>query len=179
MIRVERGDIATVEADAVLRPVTSEWMAVTPAMRRLELALGLRLLEQCQATGDLPVGTALVTPAGELAFELAVHVAVRSATEPVSAGGMVRALRAGLRRLEEWGVRRVAMPPLGTGAGNLEIEESADLAIPVLVEQQATSPFPEDVIIVVESEYEQDVFERRLRQAYAVREPGPVRTGSS
>lgn len=178
MIRVERGDIATAEADAVLRPVTSEWTAVTPAMRRLELALGTRLAEQCQATGDLPVGSALVTPGGDLPFELAIHVAVRSATEPVSPAGTVRGLRAGLRRLEEWGVRRVAMPPLGTGAGNLEIEDAADLSIPVLVEHQALSTFPEDVLIVVESEYEQDVFERRLRQAYDVRETGSVGTGS-
>jgi len=166
VIRVERGELAAATAAAVLRPVTSEWAAVTPASRRLEVALGTSLAEQCRATGELPVGAALVTPGGALGFELAVHVAVRSATEPVSPAGVVRALRAGLRRLDEWGVRSVAMPPLGTGAGNLDIEEAAELSIPVLLEHMDSCAFPGEVVIVVESEYEQDVFERRLR-------PGP------
>lgn len=173
-IRVERGEIATASADAVMRPVTSDWAAVTPAMRRLELALGRDLAEQCQAMGELPVGAAVVTPAGELSFELAIHVAVRSRTEPVSPAGVIRGLVAGLRRLEEWGVRRVAMPPLGTGAGNLEAEAAAELSIPVLIEHMATSVFPEEVIIVVESDYERDVFSDRLNQAQA---PGPADRG--
>ena len=57
------------------------------------------------------------------------------------------------------------MPPLGTGAGNLGIEESADLSIPVLVEHVESSAFPEEVVIVVESEYEETVFTQRLNQA--------------
>lgn len=165
MIRVERGEIAAARTAAVLRPVTSEWAAVTPAMRRLELALGSSLADQCAATGELPVGSALVTLAGDLDFELAIHVSVRSPTEPVTARRVDRALRAGLRRLEEWGVRSVAMPPLGTGAGNLGVEESADLSIPVLVEHVEGSAFPEEVVIVVESEYEETVFAQRLNQA--------------
>lgn len=158
----------------MLRPVTAEWDAVTPATRRLELALGADLAAQCRATGDLPVGAALVTPAGDLPFELAVHVAVRSVTEPVSAASVVRALRAGLGRLQEWGVRSVVLPPLGTGAGNLDAEESAELTIPVLLEHADAHEFPEDVLIVVESDYERDVFEGRLRQAMAYRTSGPV-----
>lgn len=169
-----RGELAGAGAAAVLRPVTSEWDAVTPATRRLELALGAELAAQCRATDDLPVGAALVTPAGDLPFELVVHVAVRSVTEPVSAAGVVRGLRAGLGRLQEWGVRSVAMPPLGTGAGNLDIEETAELTIPVLLDHGDANEFPEDVLIVVDSEYEREVFEGRLRQATAFRASGPV-----
>jgi O-acetyl-ADP-ribose deacetylase (regulator of RNase III) len=85
---------------------------------------------------------------------------------------VVRGLRAGLGRLQEWGVRSVALPPLGTGAGNLDIEESAELTIPVLLDHVDAYDFPEDILIVVESDYEQDVFERRLRQARTFRESG-------
>lgn len=172
MIRVEQGELAAAPAAAVLRPVSSEWDAVTPATRRLELALGADLAAQCRAQGELPVGTALVTPAGELLFDLVVHVAVRSATEAVSAAAVVRGLRAGLGRLREWGVRSVALPPLGTGAGNLDVEESADLSIPVLLDHMDGNEYPEDVVIVVDSDYERDVFERRLEQALRHRAAG-------
>ena len=75
-------------------------------------------------------------------------------------------------------MRSVAMPPLGTGAGHLGIEESAELMIPVLIEHMESNAFTEAVVVVVESEYEEDVFGRRLQQAYEAREPGTLGAGS-
>ncbi|MCI0434958.1 MAG: macro domain-containing protein [Gemmatimonadetes bacterium] len=168
MISVVRGALAETDAQALLRPVTAEWGAVNPAMRRLELAAGPEVDRMCRSLGELPVGSAVVTGAGELPAEFMVHVVVRSADVPVSSGAVGRALRAGLRRLEEWGVGRAAMPPLGTGAGNLDAEESAALMVPILMEHLETDRDPREIVIVTDSDYEQDVFERRLRQAGSV-----------
>ena len=73
---------------------------------------------------------------------------------------MRRGLVNGLRRLAEWGIESVAMPPLGTGAGNLDAEESARVMIPAIREHQLASARPLRVAIVVESDYEYDVFRR-------------------
>ncbi len=165
MIEVVRGDLAAVSSPGLLRPVTAAWDAVTPAMRRVELALGPDIAEQCRKVGELPVGSAIVTGAGGLPAELMIHVIVRSATEPVSASGVARGLTNGLRRAAEWAIESLALPPLGTGAGNLDAETAADLMVPILQEWLQTEPFPRHVSIVVESDYDLDVFERRVRQA--------------
>jgi serine/threonine-protein kinase len=167
MISVRIGDLADAQVAAILRPVTAEWTAPTSAMRRLEIAAGPEVEEQCRRLGELPVGTAVVTPAGPLPAEFLVHAVVRSAEQPVTPAIVRRALLNALSRLEEWGIATAAMPPLGTGAGNLDADESAELMVPILWEQLQTRTHPSRIEIVVESEYERDVFQLRLNRLLA------------
>lgn len=159
MIRILREELAAARQEAVLRPVSAEWTAVTPAMRRMELAAGPTVEAQCQAMGELPVGSAIITGAGDLPARFMVHVVVRSMEERVSGHGVERGLRNGVRRLAEWGIRGVALPPLGTGAGNLDPDDAAAVMLPVLHEAVDVGIL-DTVDIHVESEYELDVFQR-------------------
>jgi O-acetyl-ADP-ribose deacetylase (regulator of RNase III) len=167
VIEVRVLELADADADALLRPIAADGSAVNPAMRRLEQAAGGAFVAQCERFGDMPVGSAVITDAGALSARFMVHVVVRSAEEPVTRGGVQRALRNGLRRLDEWGVARVALVPLGTGAGNLDAEEAAQLMVPVLREHMAVSAHPASVVIAVESDYEHAVFARALGAAPA------------
>lgn len=162
MIEVRIGELAAAGEPALLRPVDATWAAVTPATRRLELAAGPALAEQCRRLGELPVGSAAITGAGDVGAEFMVHVVVRSPDEPVSPAGVRRALVNGLRRLSEWGIESVAMPPLGTGAGNLDAEESARLMVPTILEHRRSATRPSRVVILVDSEYELEAFRRVL-----------------
>lgn len=163
MIEVRIADPATVAAGALLRPVASDGSAVTPAMRRLEQAAGEELVEQLARVGELPVGAAAITPAGALAAEFVVHVSVRSRDEPVTPAGVRLGLINGLRRVREWAIDNVAVVPLGTGAGNLDAEQAAEVMVPVLVEHVEQGGPPSRIVIVVETEYEREAFERRLQ----------------
>jgi O-acetyl-ADP-ribose deacetylase (regulator of RNase III) len=164
VIHVVTGELAESERAAILRPVSAEWEPVTPATRRLERAAGTDLLEQCEKLGELPVGSAIITGAGQLRAQFMVHVIVRSREESVSVAGVRRALQNGLRRLTEYGLESVAMPPLGTGAGNLDAEESAAEMIPILLEHLQTGAQPACFDVVVDSSYEKEAFERELRR---------------
>jgi O-acetyl-ADP-ribose deacetylase (regulator of RNase III) len=171
VIDVRLLELADADAAALLRPVAADWSAVNPAMRRLELVAGEALAEQCERLGELPVGSAVITAAGDLPARFMVHAVVRSAEEPVTRAGVQRALRNGLRRLQEWGIGSVALVPLGTGAGNLDAEEAAQLMIPVLREHMAGGGCPTRVVIAVESDYERTVFERQLAAPAAGGDP--------
>ncbi|MBR9989292.1 MAG: macro domain-containing protein [Gemmatimonadetes bacterium] len=162
MIRIVHGDLAEAATDAVIRPVTAEWTAVTHAMRRLEIAAGSLPAEQCRRLGELPVGSAVITSAGDLPAQFLIHAVVRSLDEPVTGSGVRRALQNALRRLAEWGIERVAMAPLGTGAGNLDADEAASIMMPILSEHIQLDGPPSEIEIYVDSEYEKDVFERHL-----------------
>ena len=164
MIAVRLADLAGAEVDAVLRPVTAEWTAPTPAMRRVELAAGPEVEARCQDLGELPVGSAVVTPAGSLPAQYLIHVVIRSLEQPSTPGVVQRALRNGLRRVAEWGMASLALPPLGTGAGNLDAEESAELMVPILLEYLRTADPVPRVEVHVDSEYERDAFLGELRR---------------
>lgn len=164
MIEVRLGDLAEASTVAVLRAVTAEWAATNAAMRRLELAAGAAVEMQCRSLGELPVGSAVVTAAGELPSEFMIHVVVRSIEQPVTARGIQRGLENGLRRVSEWGFASLAIPPLGTGAGNLDAEQSAEAMVPILLEYLGTAEPAPRIEIVVESDYERAAFEGELRR---------------
>ena len=163
MIDVILGDIATIRANGILRPVSAEWDPVTPAMRRLELAAGPGVAEQCARVGDLPIGSAVITAAGGANADFLVHVIVRSVTEPVSESIVQRGLQNALRRCVEWGIETLAVPAIGTGAGNLDPEDAAQLMVPILLDHMAEAEFPTRVLLVADSEYERDAFEQLLK----------------
>lgn len=162
MIEVRLGELAVVSgevgADAIVRPVTTDFSPVTAAMRRFEEAAGEAVAEQSGLLGDIPLGAAVITAAGDLDADLIIHVAVRSPTEnatrPVIRQGLVNALR----RVAEWGAETVAVAPLGTGAGNLDAETAADVMLAILAENTASGDGPGHVVLVVEDGYQQAAF---------------------
>ncbi len=162
MIRVRVGEIASSGARAILRPVAADGSAVTPAMRRLDVAAGEELGAQFARLGELPVGSAAITGGGALAAELVVHVVVRSSEEDVTRDGVRRGLVNGLRRLRELEIDDAALAPLGTGAGNLDAEDAAALMVPLLLEHADRGGFPSDITVFVDTDYERDCFEAAL-----------------
>ena len=163
MIDVVLADIAGVRATGILHPVSAEWDPVTPAMRRLEIAAGPGVADQCQKIGELPLGSAVITAAGGANADFLVHVIVRSIAEPVSESTVQRGLQNALRRCAEWGIETLAAPAIGTGAGNLDPEDVAQLMIPILFDHMAEAQFPTTVLLVADSEYERDAFEQMLK----------------
>src|SRR5438093_452696 len=82
---------------------------------------------------ELAVGAAVVTAAGgDLPAEFVIHAVIRSETEPVTRGSVARAWLSALHQAQEWEFAHVSVPPLGTGAGNLTLEDSAEIMATVL-----------------------------------------------
>ncbi len=162
MIRVVLSDPSGVEAEAILRSISSVLEADTPFSREVEIQAGTQVSERLQSMGELPVGAAVITPGGGLPASFMIHVVLRSSEEPVTPGGVRTALKNGLRRAEEWGMDSLALPPLGTGAGNLDAEESASLMVPLIRDHLRKGQKPLEVLIVVGTEYERDVFVRAV-----------------
>lgn len=156
------GDLASVAADAVVRPANGNLEAITPALRRLELAAGPRFREFCHAERELGVGAAVVTPAGDLTVELVVHAVLMTRQEPVTEAGVRRAAEAVLRQAAQWHIATLALPPLGTGAGQLAIEDAADTLLDAVWEHGRNAEHPATVLIVVETDAEREVLEARL-----------------
>ena len=160
MIEVRTDDLAFVEADAIARPVDAELRATTPLMRRLELAGGEGLARHLRVNEPLAVGSAVVTPAGALGVELLIHGVISSDTEPVSRATVRQAVGSSLQRAVDWGIEHLAITPFGIGVGNLDVEESAEVLAEVVRRHRQAAKYPTTITVVVETEFEQTVFER-------------------
>lgn len=164
MIRIVVDDIAFVQADAVVRPTTTTLDPLSPSLRRLEQVGGKAFLDQLVLHGELAVGSAVVTSAGDLAADFVVHAVITSAAEPVTPGRVRQALISALQRAGDWQLERIAVPPIGTGAGNLELEDAARIMIDIIGQAMATAPFPQEVSIVVDREEDRAIFEGFLKR---------------
>jgi O-acetyl-ADP-ribose deacetylase (regulator of RNase III) len=166
VIEVVVDDVAFVAADAIVRPATASLEPTTPMLSRLEQVGGAAFREQLQVIQELAVGSAVVTGGGDLPAEFVIHAIISSTTEPVSLAGVRRALVSSIQRAADWQLVHLSLPPLGTGAGNLDLEDAAHAMLGVLGEAMDRSPYPERVTIVVENAGEKEVFEGFMQRFF-------------
>jgi O-acetyl-ADP-ribose deacetylase (regulator of RNase III) len=158
MIDVRNDDLLTADVECVVRAVGSNLEPVTSLGRAVGAAAGADLEERIERMGELPVWGAVITPGGALRADFLVHVVVQSSEEPVTMSGVRKALVNGLRHACRLGVETMALPPLGTGAGNLDAEGAADVMIPVLREHLEREDYPKQVVVMVTTAYEEQAF---------------------
>ena len=158
MIRLLRGELSEASTEAVLQAVRSDGAPITSVGRRLESVAGPRVAERVAAQGENPVGTAFVTPGGGTGADFIIHLVLQSPDESLSVGTLERALRNGLRRASDFGLATVALPPLGTGPGQLSVEVAAPLVLRVLDEHRRAHGTPERFLLVTESEFDAAAF---------------------
>ncbi len=159
MIRVVVDDVAFVAADAIVRPATASLEPTARALRRLEQVGGEPFWKQLNVQHELATGSAVVTGGGDLPSEFVIHVIISSPGEPVSTATVRQALTSAIQRATDWQLAHLVIPPLGTGAGNLSIEDAAAVMIAVLDETLGRARFPTQVTLVVETEEDKQVFE--------------------
>jgi O-acetyl-ADP-ribose deacetylase (regulator of RNase III) len=163
MIDVRVDDLAFYAGEAIARPVNAMLGATTPVMRKLERAAGAAFTDKARLSEPLPVGAAVVTNAGDLQVELLIHGVVSSDDEPVTRATVRLALMSALQRAIAFQIRDLAIAPFGLGAGNLDIEDSADVMVEVISEHMKRSAYPASVVIVDETDHEEQILRARLR----------------
>lgn len=160
MIRVVLGDLAEQAVDAVVRPVRSDLAPVNAQSRDLARAAGADLAERLRQLGAVPLGGAVMTPAGELPADFVIHAIVMSEEEPQTFHTVQRALRNALRRASDWGLESLALPPLGIGVGTLEADSAARALLDILFDHLDEGQKPLALTVVVATEYEEELFGR-------------------
>lgn len=162
MIRVVREVLEVWEGECVVRAMRSDGASITPVARRIETGAGEMIARRIEGMGELPIGSAVLTPGGDLPVRFLMHVVLQSAEEPVTPAIVQRATANALARAADFDMESLALPPLGTHAGNLEAEEAAHSMAAACAEHFARGGPPHHLVLVVESEYELDVFDRIL-----------------
>ncbi len=161
--RVEVDDPAFVSADAIARPTNGYLRATTSLTKRLEDAAGQAMLQHTRVHEPHDVGAAVVSVSGDVAAPLMIHAVVMTEDEPVTRSGVQRATSSALQRAHDWGIRRLALVPFGLGAGNLDIEGSAQVMVSALRDHERRCALPHELVFVVESEDEAETFRRALQ----------------
>jgi len=155
-----------------MRPVRSDLAPVSNASRDVVLVAGEELRDRLDRMGVLPVGGAVLTPAGLLQAPFLIHAVVMSEDEPQSSISVQRALRNGLRRASDWGLGSLALPPFGMSVGAVDPEVAARVLVEILFNHLDEGLAPLDLTIVVSSDFEADLFDRLVQEMSRARSAG-------
>ena len=159
MIEVVVDDLAFLAVDAIIRPSNEHLDPVTPAVSRLDAQAGVGFAAQRRVQIPLDIGAAVVTGAGELPAKFVVHTVIQSQQVSSSRDSVRRALLSAWQRATDWELATIATPLVGTGAGQLSLEEAATILTESLREHRLRAQYPSQVRIVVEHETERSAVE--------------------
>ena len=136
MIEIIRGDITSIEADAIVNAANEQMLGGGGVDGAIHCAAGRRLYEACLAIPEVrpgvrcPTGESRITPGFNLSARHVIHT-----VGPVWRGGglheaelLASCYRTALTLARQHGVRSVAFPAISCGVYGYPLDEAAAIA---------------------------------------------------
>jgi O-acetyl-ADP-ribose deacetylase (regulator of RNase III) len=161
-IELWNGDICDLEVDAIVNAANlSLWMS-TGVGGEIKRAGGDSIEFAAVRQAPVPLGQAVVTPAGRLAAKAVIHAVSLDRDRRTTAAIIDQAVRSAIARAREIRAVSVAFPAMGTGVGGFPLDEAARVTVRAVREELAASPTIEHVIFAMRGAAAYQAFEAAL-----------------
>lgn len=146
--KVVEGDLLDQPVEAIVnawnRNIIPWWLLIPQGVSgAIKKRAGIAPFREVARHGAIPLGQAVATGAGRLAFKCIIHVAGIDMLWRASEQSIRDSVTNALRVARETGVRSLAMPLIGAGSGGFDDERA------LAVITAALEPEPNDVEVVV------------------------------
>lgn len=165
-ILIYQGDITAQHVDAVVNAANSRLAGGGGVDGAIHRAGGPAILDACRKIGGCPTGSAVITTGGNLFASYVIH-----AVGPVYRSGaseapvlLRSAYKSCLNLAEKNGIKSIAFPSISTGAYGYPIAEAAQIAISTAIEHIKGFSRIEQVIFVLFSNRDFEVYESLLNE---------------
>lgn len=163
-VRLVRGDITQLEVDAFAFDITGDAKLGSGFGGAIQQRGGVAIQKELDALGAVPTGEAVVTGAGLLQAEWIIHTNGPKFREPDEEDKLRRALESVLARAEERGVKRLALPPIGTGLYQVPMELCARVTLETLERHLQNGSHLEEVLLVTPDVREWEPFRAAIEK---------------
>jgi len=161
-IELWNGDICDLEVDAIVNAANlSLWMS-TGVGGEIKRAGGDSIEFAAVRQAPVPLGEAVVTPAGRLAARAVIHAVSLDRDRRTSAEVIDRAVHSAMARANEIRARSIAFPAMGTGVGGFPLDEAARVTVQAVRDALPASPMIEHVIFAMRGAAAYQAFEAAL-----------------
>jgi O-acetyl-ADP-ribose deacetylase (regulator of RNase III) len=161
-VRVVQGDITALDVDAFVFAARPDLELGSGYGNAIAVRGGPGIREELKKLAPVVVGQAVATSGGNLAAKWVIHAVGPRFSESGEEDKLRSATRAALRRAEEKGVRRLALPALGYGFYGVPAELCAKVMVGALAEHFAGGSGLEEVIFCLRDTREMPAFEKEL-----------------
>ena len=146
-IRVMRDDITLLDVDAFVFYASPDLQLGSGWGNAIAVRGGPAIQEALKPFGEVATGRAVVTSGGNLKAKYVVHAVGPRFQEADVEGKLRTTMRNALKAAEDNQVRRLAVPPMGTGFYGVPLDVSAKVMLGVIREHLAGKTKLEEVII--------------------------------
>jgi O-acetyl-ADP-ribose deacetylase (regulator of RNase III) len=161
-IELWNGDICDLEVDAIVNAANiSLWMS-TGVAGEIKRAGGDSIEFAAVRQAPVPLGEAVVTPAGRLAAKAVIHAVSLDRDRRTNAETIDRAVRSAMARARELRIASIAFPAMGTGVGGFPLDQAALVTVKAIRDELPRSPGVEHVILAMRGAVAYQAFEAAL-----------------
>lgn len=162
MIKVIKGDITKVKADAIVNAANTTLLGGGGVDGAIHRAGGPEILAECRRIGGCPTGEAVITTAGKLPAKYVIH-----AVGPVWRGGqnnedqlLASAYLNSLKIAEKHNVKTIAFPNISTGVYRFPKERAAKIALETVINFLKNSRVVKEVIFVCYDDENYEIYKK-------------------
>lgn len=160
------GTITELEIDAIVSPTTPELKLDSGVAALILEKGGASIQEECDRIGSTPVGTAVMTGAGELAVKQVIHAVGPTFGEGDEDRKLASAVRSALALADRNGLRSIALPAISTGSSGFPLDRCARIMLTEVHRYIQGGTKLERVVLCLGEDSTFAVFRRELRRGF-------------
>lgn len=158
------GDITRLEVDGIVNAANDQLRLGTGVAGAIRERGGPTIQEECDRIGGTPVGTAVMTGAGNLKARQVIHAVGPRMGEGDEERKLAAAVRASLALADRHGLRSLALPALSTGVFGFPMDRAARIILTEIQRFIQGGTKLERVVLCLYGEEAFAIFRRELRR---------------
>jgi O-acetyl-ADP-ribose deacetylase (regulator of RNase III) len=162
VVRLIRADITELDVEAFVFDIESDMKLGAGFGSAIQRRGGIVIQKELDQIGSCPTGEAVVTQAGILKADYIIHVNGPKFREADEEAKLRSATKSAMLRADEKGVKRLAIPPIGTGLYQVPMDLCVRVMVDTVAEHLSNSTTLEEVLIVTMDEREFDPFKQAI-----------------
>lgn len=165
-LELVEGDITDLEVDAIVNAANEQLQLGTGVAGAIRRKGGASIQEECNRIGSTPVGTAVMTGAGNLKAKQVIHTVGPRMGEGDEDKKLAAAVRAALALADRRGMKSIAIPAISTGNFGFPIERAARIMLTEIHRFLQGGTKLDRVVLSLHGDDAFNVFKRELRRGF-------------
>jgi O-acetyl-ADP-ribose deacetylase len=165
-LQLLEGDITDLAVDVIVNAANEKLQLGSGVAGAIAKKGGPSIQEECNRIGGTPVGTAVMTAAGNLKVKHVIHAVGPKKGEGEEDRKLASAVRASLALAERQGMRSIALPAISAGNFGFPMDRCARIMLTEIQRYIQGGTKLEQVIVCLYGDEAFDTFKRELRRGF-------------
>jgi len=166
LLALEEGDITSLEVDAVVNAANEKLKLGSGVAGAILEAGGDSIQKECDRIGGTPVGTAVITGAGELPARHVIHAVGPKMGEGDEDRKLASAVRSSLALADRHGLKSIGLPAISTGNFGYPLDKCARVTLTEIHRYLQGGTKLDRVVVCLHGEDAFDTFQREIRRGF-------------